>query len=78
MKSSDYSLFTLCSFYSNKSKHDFYRVKEYVSNFCANVKEHVTDIIRKRKCYFLQRNKTENTKNKNLYAKNNLMICLLR
>ena len=47
-----YSLFTHCSFDSNDYKHDFYRGEDSMKNFCANLKEHATEIIifGKRKC----------------------------
>ena len=40
-----YSLFTNCSFDSEKNKLDCYRGKDYMEMFCKNLKEHTVKII---------------------------------
>ena len=40
-----YLLFTQCSLDNNKNKHDCYRGKASKKKFCANIKEHATEII---------------------------------
>ena len=42
---SGYSLLTHCSFDTTKNKLDYYRGKNYMRNFCLNLKEHATKII---------------------------------
>ena len=42
---SGYSLFTNCSFDATKNKRDYYRVKNYMKNFCLELREHATKII---------------------------------
>ena len=42
---SGYSLFTHCSFDTTKNKLDYYRGKNYMKNFCQDIKEHATKII---------------------------------
>ena len=42
---SGYSLFTYCSFDASKNKHDYYRGKNCMQNFCLNLSEHDTKII---------------------------------
>ena len=42
---SGYSLFTNCSFVSDKNKLDCYRGKGCMERFCKNLKEHTTKII---------------------------------
>ena len=42
---SGYSLFTQCSFDTTKNKLDYYRGKNYMKNFCLDLKEHATKII---------------------------------
>ena len=37
-----YSLFTDCSFDNNKSKHNFYRSRDSMIKFCADLKYHAT------------------------------------
>ena len=37
---SDYSLFAHCSFGATKNKHDYYRGKDCMKNFCKKLKEH--------------------------------------
>ena len=44
-KPSGYSLFTHCSFDTTKNKLDYYRGKNYMKNFCLDLREHVTKII---------------------------------
>ena len=40
-----YSFFTICSFYATKSKLDCYRGKDYMKNFCIDLRKHTTTII---------------------------------
>ena len=40
-----YSLFTHCSFDTAKNKLDYYRGKNYIKNFCLDLREHATKII---------------------------------
>ena len=40
-KYTGYSLFTKCSFDSNRNKHDYYRVKDCMKNFWKDLREHV-------------------------------------
>ena len=42
---SDYSLFTHCSFDTTKNKLDYYKSKNYMKNFCFDLREHATKII---------------------------------
>ena len=42
----DYSLFTHCSFDSNKNKHDFHRGEGPIKTFCANVRKQATEIVK--------------------------------
>ena len=42
---SGYSLFTHCSFDTTKNKLDYYRDKNYMKNFCRDLREHATKII---------------------------------
>ena len=42
---SGYSLFTHCSFDATKNKLDCYKGKDFMKNFCLDLKEHVTKII---------------------------------
>ena len=42
---SGYSLFTHCSFYTTKNKHDYYRGKNCMKNFCLDLREHAAKII---------------------------------
>ena len=42
---SGYSLFTHCSFDTSKNKFDYYRGKNFLKNFCLDLKEHATKII---------------------------------
>ena len=42
---SGYSLFTHCSFDTTKNKVDYYRGKNYMKNFCLDLREHATKII---------------------------------
>ena len=42
---SGYSLFTQCSFDTTKNKHDYYRGKNCMKNFCLDVREHATKTI---------------------------------
>ena len=42
---SGYSLFTHCSVDKTKNKHDYYRSKDCMKNFCEDLKEHATKII---------------------------------
>ena len=44
-KPSGYSLFTHCSFDTTKNKLDYYRGKNYMKNFCLDLREYVTKII---------------------------------
>ena len=37
----DYSLFTHCSFGTAKNKHDYYRGKNCIENFCLDLKKHM-------------------------------------
>ena len=39
-KTSDYSMFTNCSFDSTKNKLDCYRQKECIEKFCKDLREH--------------------------------------
>ena len=41
-----YSLFTHCSFDSNKSKHNFYTDEDSMRKFLADLKRHATEIIK--------------------------------
>ena len=63
-----YSSFTHCSIDSNKNKHDYYRCKDCMKNFCKDLKEH-TKIINYEKLKMLpitgEENKSHN-KQKNL------------
>ena len=43
--SSGCSLFTHCSFDVTKSKHEYYRGKDCIKNFCKDLREHSTKII---------------------------------
>ena len=45
-KSSGYSLFTRCSFDITKNKLDYYRGKNCMKNFCLDLREHATKIIK--------------------------------
>ena len=40
-----YSLFTHCSFDTIKSKQDYYRGKDFIKNFCKDLKNHATKIV---------------------------------
>ena len=40
-----YSLSTHCSFDSTKNKHDYYRGKDCMKNFCKDLRKHATKII---------------------------------
>ena len=40
-----YSLFTYYLFDTTKNKHDYYRVKNGINNFCKDLREHATKII---------------------------------
>ena len=42
---SGYSLFAQCSFDTRKSKLDYYRGKNYIKNFCLDLREHAIKII---------------------------------
>ena len=42
---SDYSLVTHCSFHKTKNKFDYYRSKNFMKNFCLDLKEDATKII---------------------------------
>ena len=42
----DYSLFTHCSFDSNKNKNDFHRGEGPIKKFCANVRKQATEIVK--------------------------------
>ena len=42
---SGYSLFTHCSFDTTKNKLDYYRRKNFMKNFCLDLREHATKII---------------------------------
>ena len=42
---SGYSSFTHCSVNTTKNKHDYYRGKGCMKNFCKDLKEHATKII---------------------------------
>ena len=42
---SGYSLFTHHSFDTTKNKFDYYRSKNYLKNFCLDLREHATRII---------------------------------
>ena len=50
---SGYSMFTHCSFDATKNKLDYYRSKNFMKNFCLDLKEHATKIIsyEKKKLY---------------------------
>ena len=39
-----YSLFSKCSFDSNRNKHDYYRGKDCMKNCCIGLNEHVMKI----------------------------------
>ena len=41
----DYSLFTYCSFDTTKNKLDYYRGKNFMKNFCLELREHAIKII---------------------------------
>ena len=43
---SDYSLFTCCSFDTTKSKLDYDRGEDCTKNFCLDLEQHVTKIIK--------------------------------
>ena len=42
---SGYSWFIHCSFDTTKNKLDYYRGKNYVKNFCLDLREHATKIV---------------------------------
>ena len=42
---SGYSLFTHCSFDTTKTKLNYYRGKNYMKNFCLDLREYSTEII---------------------------------
>ena len=64
---SGYSLFTSCSFDTTKNKFDYYRGKNCMKNFCIDLREHETKIIK----YEKKRNDTINKRRKGTskYAK---------
>ena len=43
---SGYSLFTHCSFDAPKNKFNYYRGKNCTKNFCLDLREHATKIIK--------------------------------
>ena len=42
----DYSLLTHCSFDVTKSKHHYYRGKDYMNNLCKDLRKHATKIFK--------------------------------
>ena len=68
------SLFTDCSFDVTKNKHDYYRDKDCMKNFCKDLKEHATKIIsKKNQKYHSQLKKINHIASKKfvIYSKNN-------
>ena len=59
---SGYSLFTHCSFDKTKNKLDYYRGKNYMKNFCLDLKEHATKIINYEKKEMIPLTKKEEKK----------------
>ena len=41
----DYSIFTQCSFFSSKNKHDYGRGQDCKKKFCGDLRKHATEII---------------------------------
>ena len=77
-----YLLFTHCSFDNNKSKHDLYRVEDFLEKFCADLKKDVTEIINfeKKEMLPLTQREEESYKKQNFvaYASKNLMMSLMK
>ena len=59
---SGYSLFTYCSFDAIKNKLDYYRGKNFMKNFCLNLREHATKIINYEKKEMIPLTKKEEKK----------------
>ena len=54
-----YSLFTQCSFDTTKNRLDYYRGKNYMKNFCLDLREHATKIINYEKKEMIRLTKEE-------------------
>ena len=59
---SDYSLFTHCSFDRTKNKLDYYRDKNCMKNLCLDLREHATKIINYEKKEMIPLTKKEEKK----------------
>lgn len=59
-----YSLFTQYSFDNNKNEHDFYRSKDCIKKFYANLLEHTTEVINSEKKEILSLTKKRKNQNK--------------
>ena len=57
--SSDYSIFTHCSFDKSKSKLNYYRGEDCMTKFCKDLREHATKIINyeKKRCDTINKKK---------------------
>ena len=76
-------MITLCSFDSNKSKHDYYgkryygRGKDCMRKLCEDLRKNLTEISKhEKKCYHYRKKKKNHITNKNyaMYAKKSLKL----
>ena len=67
-----YSLFTHCSFDTTKNKIDYYRKKNFLQNFCLDLREHATKIINYEKKEMIPLTKKEEKKH------NKQKVCHIR
>ena len=77
---SGYSLFTHCSFDTTKNKLDYYRDKNFMKNFCLDLREHATKIINyeKKEVIPLTKKKRKNITSKKfvIYVKKDLVLMI--